>query len=129
MKKTLYFNQGTNKMLVEMSASLNKSMSEVIQIALTSYREQNERRAEEELRKCSKQLSESIQILEISMDYNEGATNPDIWTDKDEEIHRLLWEAYNPIMNYNNAKIRMDHPDWFDEDGDLINTSPPQKSS
>lgn len=121
MRKNIYFNPKTAALLEQLSNQLNRSMSEIVGIALLKYEQDNNSRAEIEFKKCYDQLSDSIMFLEATRDHQEGNLIPETWDKKDDEILKLLNEAIDPLMYYQNTRIREEHPDWFDEDGDLIN--------
>jgi hypothetical protein len=121
MRKNIYFNTKTAALLEQLSGQLNRSMSEIVEIALLKYQEDNQDRAEKEFQKCYEQLGNSITYLESIRDYQHGNLIPETWGIKDEEILKLLNEAIDPLMYYSNAKVRKEHPDWFDDDGDMIN--------
>lgn len=117
MRKNIYFNEDTDKLLVDLSKSLNRNMSDVIKIALERYKEEMQVRSMKEFRLCHDQLSKSIDLLQACRDYgpNEGNLSPEPWTDQDDEILNLLFNAFDPLMSYNNYLVRSNHPDWFNE--------------
>jgi hypothetical protein len=117
--KNIYFNRETNGLLEDLSKKLGKPFSQVIEIALNKYRDDVESRSMEQFRKCHEQLGNSIMYLQACRDYGADQGHPEPWSDKDDEILELLNKAHDPLMYYNNALIHKEHPDWFDEDGDL----------
>lgn len=119
-RKNIYFNQETESLLVDLSKKLDKSMSDVISITLNKYRDDMESRAMTEFRLCYDQLSKSIEYLQACRDYGTNAENAQPWTNEDNEILELLNKAHDPLMYYNNDLIYKNHPDWFDQDGEIL---------
>lgn len=118
--KNIYFNQETNCLLEDLSKKLNRPFSQVIEIALNNYRDEVESRSMEQFRLCHEQLSNSIMYLQACRDYGADQGHPEPWSKKDDEILELLNKAHDPLMYYNNDLIQMEHPGWFDEDGEII---------
>jgi hypothetical protein len=101
MKKTLYFKQETDALLVDLSARLNKSMSNVMEIALNKYNLEVQDPAMAEFKKCYEQLSDSIMILQSMRDY--PSEHDREWSQNDDKILKLINQAHDPLMYYNNA--------------------------
>lgn len=109
-RKNIYFNQETESLLVDLSKKLDKSMSDVISIALNKYRDDMETRSMEQFRLCHDQLSKSIEYLQACRDYGPDAENAEPWTEKDDEILELLFKAHDPLMYYNNNLVFTENP-------------------
>ena len=122
MRRNIYFKEDAEKNLETLSKNLNKSMSDVISIALEFYLLSVSSRADVEFDKCYKQLTKSVEYLQACRDYGngEGNTAPEPWTDHDDEILELLFKAHEPLMYYNNEKIFREHPEYLDEDGNIV---------
>lgn len=92
--------------LNELAKRLKLPQSEIIAIALKKYINEMNGIAEAEAEKCYNQLSKSVELLEITRDYE-----PENWSEKSNEILELLNKAHDPLMYYFNQKI--------DKDGEL----------
>lgn len=100
--------------LNELAKRLKLPQSEIIAIALKKYINEMNGVAEAEAEKCYNQLSKSVELLEITRDYE-----PESWSEKSNEILELLNKAHDPLMYYFNQKILDKNPEFIDEDGEF----------
>ena len=100
--------------LNELAKRLKLPQSEIIAIALKKYINEMNGVAEAEAEKCYNQLSKSVELLEITRDYE-----PESWSEKSNEILELLNKAHDPLMYYFNQKILDKNPEFIGEDGEF----------